>query len=336
MKIVELQNQCLWQAARAPFYEVYFLKFHVIEVGLAVWLRYTFHRPAKGEPHASLWAFCLEAKEGGRHAGAIADYGLEAVRSQASPFRLDIGEASLSSGLARGAVRSADFSLEWDLSFEGKEGPLELFPYDWMYRWKAFPKTKYRTVQPRLSFSGTLRWNGEAYAVKEAPGMQSHLWGSQHAERFLWAHCNTFAEDPEALFEGLSAQVRLGPWLAPPLGLFYIRMFGKEYLLNSPSCWFQKDIRRDLEEWNFDIQQGENRFVGAVGAAPSQFLGVRYSDPRGGFRYCNHAEWALASLEHYVKQGGRWCMQGVLSSKAATYEWVDSEPHPPVQVKILG
>lgn len=336
MKIFDQTNQTKFLEASAPFYEVYFLKFHLIEEGLAFWVRYTLHRPKNAEAHASLWAFVFDAQKPSQNGGVRLNDKVEKLRFDSSPFRLRVGENFLSNELCVGSLQKENFSLQWDLKLEGAESPLELFPYTWMYRLKMFPKTKYVTVRPKLFFSGKVKWNGKEYFVNKTPGMQSHLWGSQHAKNFLWAHCNTFVEDSEALFEGLSACVKVGPWLSPPLGVFYIRMFGKEYFLNSPRVWFQKDIRRDLEEWNFDIRQNEDRFIGSVGADPSQFLGVRYTDPQGDYRYCNHTEWAMASIEHYKMEKGRWCMEGSITSKAATYEWVDSEPHKSVGVSVLG
>lgn len=336
MKIFDLQNQPHFSGETPPFYEVYFLKFHLIEEGLAFWIRYTMHRPQVGDPHAHLWAFAFNAKDPSQNRGAFQTIDVTKVKMYPGPFEIQMGEALLNNQSAQGSVKGENFSFEWNLQLEGAESPLEIFPYHWMYTFKAFPKTKYVTTRPNLFFSGKIHWNGKEYSVNHVPGMQSHLWGSQHAKSFLWAHCNTFIEDSEALFEGLSAQVNLASWLSPPVGMFYIRMFGKEYFLNSPKVWFQKDLRRDLQEWSFDIRQGEDRFIGAIGADPSQFLGVRYTDPKEGYRYCNHAEWAMASIEHYKLEKGRWCLEGSISSKAATYEWLDSEAHPSVGVSVLG
>lgn len=336
MKIFDLNNKAQYPGASAPFYEAYFLKLHLIEEGLAFWFRYTLHFNKEGERHASLWAFAFDAKNPSHDQGSLVNYSLNSVKQHLNPFAFDLGEYSLSNHACSGSVQEASCSLQWDLQFTGMENSLELFPYAWMYRTKIFPKTKYVTTRPSIFFSGKIKWNGKDYFVKNAPGMQSHLWGTQHSQSFLWAHSNIFAEDSEAVFELVSPRVYVGPYLTPPFHFFYIKMFGKEYCLNSPGVWFQKDILRDLTEWNFDLKQGNHRFIGAIGANPEQFLGVRYSDPTGAYRYCNHAEWAMASIEHYEMKKGRWCLEGTVSSKATTYEWLDSSPHPSVEVKVLG
>lgn len=336
MKIFDAANVLKFYESSPPFYEVYFFKFHLIEEGLAFWFRYTLHRPLQGNEHVSLWAFAFDEKNPERNAGGLKNYELSHLRTSSGKFEVQIGDALFNHDSAQGSIQQESITLSWDLQLKGNESPLELFPYQWMYRNKIFPKTKYVSTRPSVLFTGKVIWNGREYEVKDAPGMQSHLWGSQHAASFLWVHCNTFLEDRSALLEGFSAQVLLGSWKSPPINLFYLRMFGKEYFLNTPKLWFQKDLRRDLTEWTFDFQQGEDRFIGAIGTDPKQFLGVRYQDPREGFRYCNHAEWALASLEHYKRQNGRWCLESTLTSKAATYEWLDSVPHPSVRVKVLG
>ncbi|MFO1518070.1 MAG: tocopherol cyclase family protein [bacterium] len=339
---MENDNNPRFLSAKPPFYEVYFLKLHLLEEGLAFWMRYTFHLNRKGEPHASLWAFALSAADPLNCRGALQSYPADEVHFHPDPLSVRIGGAELGDGKAKGRVQKKDFSLEWDLQFEMPSTrnapalrPLRLFPSAWMYR-GPFPKTKYLVPYPFALFSGRIIYQGKEYQVKNAQGEQAHLWGSQHAERWAWAHCNTFAEDPTAIFEGLSAQTKAGPILLPHFSLFYIRIQGKDYFFNRPALWRKNKSGYDVESWSFDLIDGSHRFIGHLQNDPALMLGVRYTDPREGLRYCCHAEWAELELEHYQKKAERWQHVITLHSRAATYEKVDGQIDPLVPVKVLG
>jgi len=339
----------------SPFYEVYFLKFHLLEEGMAFWIRYTLHAPVREEPYGALWAFALEEKEGGLLIGTTHNFPMAAVRMGAKDFYLKMGEAEISEKGLKGKVERDGFSMEWDLEYgEGsqetgasirggsafggriREGEtLKLYPYDWMYR-GPFPKTKYLVPHPSARFSGRVRVGEKEYHVKSVPGEQAHIWGREHAQRWAWVHCNTFLEDPTALVEGLSAQIKIGPFQPPPFRVFCLRLGEIEYPFHSPRRWFRQRSRYDLTSWEFDAIEGDYRLMGQLTSDPKKVIGVRYTDPNGTVRICNHAEWAELRLGLYEKKAGRWEEKTSLHSRAASFEVVDLEPDPRVEVKVLG
>jgi hypothetical protein len=204
-----------------------------------------------------------------------------------------------------------------------------------MYRFR-FPKTKYLVPYPSALFSGRVVYQGREYLVEKAPGEQAHIWGRQHAQSWAWVHCNTFLEDRSAAIEGLSAQIKIGPFSPPPFRIFTLRLGGDEYAFNSPACWFRTQSSFGLSSWDFDAIQGPFRLMGTLTQDPSKAIGVRYTDPDGTFRYCNHGEWAELRLGLYRNKKGRWEEVTSLHSRAATYEVVDLVPNPQVELKVLG
>ena len=82
--------------------------------------------------------------------------------------------------------------------------------------------------------------------------------------------------------------------------------------------------------------EGEYRLMGSLTSDPEKVIGVRYTDPDGSFRYCNHAEWAELRLGLYQKKKGRWEELTALHSRAASFEVVDLVPDPRVEMKVFG
>jgi hypothetical protein len=335
MNPLEKDNEPRFRPALSPFYEVYFLKFHLLEEGIAFWIRYTLHAPRKEPPYGSLWAFAFDGREGTSPQGAVERHPWESVRIGTPGFHLQIGEAEISSGSLKGKIERDSFSLSWDLRFTSEDPSLRLFPYDWMYT-APLPKTKYLSPAPAALFSGRIRYQGKEYRVERAPGEQAHIWGREHAVRWAWAHCNTFVEDPAAVFEGLSAQVPVGPLMLPPLSVFYIRFGGREYFFNRPRSWLKGRSRYDLNTWSIDLVEGSDRFIGRIENDPASMIGVRYTDPDHSHRFCHHTEWAVMELEHYRLKDDRWQQVATLRSRAVSYEVVASRIDPLVPLKVLG
>jgi len=95
---------------------------------------------------------------------------------------------------------------------------VKLFPYQWMYN-SSFPRTKVISCHPDIRISGILNVNTRKYQLINVPGQQSHLWGTQYAYSWVWTHCNSFCEE-KAVFEGLSAKIKVGPFCIPRLTIF--------------------------------------------------------------------------------------------------------------------
>ena len=335
MSFQESDNMTRFQEGIKPFYEIYFFKFHLIQEEIAFWIRFTLHNPLQGAPYGCLWGMMFDRNNPQNRKGAIKKFNLNEIKIEKDIFHLQFGKSAIFQNGSYGGFKEKDFEIEWDLHFPLNQHSLRTYPYSLLYH-LPFPKTK--TVTPNLSvlYSGKIRCQGKEYLVKEAPGAQGHLWGTQHAKEWAWGHCNHFKEDSSAIFEGLSAQVKIGPWLTPHFNLFYIRLFGRDYYLNSPLRWFRNKSEYNLNQWNFEAIQGKDRFVGRVTPHPEQMLGVRYTDPDGSHRYCHHDEWAQIKLEHFQLKKGKWNLQVMLHSQAMAFELVDSEIHSPIEMTVLG
>ncbi len=335
MSFQESDNMTRFHKGVKPFYEVYFFKFHLIKEQISFWIRFTLHNPLKEPSHGTLWAMMFDQNNPKNNCGGIKNFSLKEIKIEKDIFYLQLGKSALFQNGSYGSLKDKEFEIEWDLSFPLNKLSLRTFPYSWLY-YSPFPKTKTTTPNLSVLYSGKIKCQGKEYLLKQAPGAQGHLWGTEHAQRWVWAHCNHFQEDPSAIFEGLSAQVKVGPWLTPHFNLFYIHLFGRDYYLNSPMKWFKNKSEYNLKEWNFEAIQGKDRFVGKIINNPHQLMGVRYTDPDETHRYCHHDEWSTAKIDHYRLKSKGWEKQVTLHSKAMTFELVDTKIHPPVEMKVLG
>ncbi|MBF0491154.1 MAG: hypothetical protein HQM15_00045 [Deltaproteobacteria bacterium] len=320
------------------FYEVFFLKFHLLEEEKAIWLRFTLHQSTQFPAHADLWTMVADAGDpllnlGHRISLPLSQASLSSKKDSAFYFK--IGSALLEEEASEGEVTEPHLQLKWKIQFHSLLGPKPLYPYGWMYS-GPIPKTKYLIEKPFLQVSGEIELNGKKYEFQNAPGELAHIWGKQHALGWSWFHGNTFKGDETAVAEGLIAQAAVGPFKAPPLAVFYLHIDGKDYFMNSARLWLKSNTRRSLEGWVFDVNDGKDRFTGSIYNPPQQCLGVRYTDPDTSHRYCHHNPWASMDLEHLVLKNGKWQTAHKLESRALSYEWVDLEPDSRVKMQVLG
>ncbi len=320
------------------FYEVFFLKFHLLEEEKAFWLRFTLHQSDKFAAHADLWAMVLDAGNSSENKGQRISIPLQDAKISSSldpNFLFQIAQARLEEKGSQGQISEAGFELKWDLHFDSPQNAVPLFPYNWMYS-SPFPKTKYLIEKPFLKVSGEIEFQGKKYSFQEAPGELAHIWGKQHALNWSWFHGNTFKEDEKAIAEGLIAQAALGSFKMPPLAVFYFHIAGKDYFMNKAKLWLKSHTQRSVEGWVFDVNDGKDRFMGSIYNPPADCIGVRYTDPDGTHRYCHHNAWASMDLEHLVFLKGKWQSAHKLESRALSYEYVDLEPDSRVRTKVLG
>ena len=327
-------NHLFWDGKRSPFYEVYYLKIVDGEKGWSFWARYTLLVPKKEKEkaEASVWGIFSRANA----PGAIAlkkTYPLFRIDPFHSERFLQIQENFLSLDSAYGELADSNHEIRWDLRFEDPTLSASLYPYPFLYR-LPFPKTKF--LEPRLSthISGRFVIDKETIVLAHHPAHQAHLWGTAYARRWVWGNCNQFSEDPTAVFEGVTAEIKVGPIPTPPLALFYFIVEGREYRANSIFKWMKNKSTHDLKLWQFEAVCGDAKFVGTVTRDIPAIVGVEYRGPNGEKRYCHSSMLADMRLEMYRKEGGQWVLAKNLTARKTTaFETV--EPKPDQRVRFV-
>jgi hypothetical protein len=327
-------NEVRWDGRRRGFYEVYYFKANHLRSGRAVWLRYTLLVPRnpRQQPVAELWGIAFDSAAG-RTLGWKETFPLADCRWSSRPFAFRIGSAELTDEGLKGRLEEGGRTLEWAFHYSAKKGTFVHFPHDWMYR-APFPKTKVVTPHLSVAVDGYLKVNGETFPFHGEPGQLGHLWGTQHGERWAWAHCNHFKGAPDAAFEGLAASIKLGGWVTPPIALFCFEWQGKRYHFNRISHWLRASGRSELTGWTFEAKGGDYRLTGEIRSAVPLIAGVRYQDPDGSFLFCHNTKVADAVLKLYRVKPDSALLGEFRADGTMAYEWVTRTLDPRVERKI--
>jgi len=273
----ERDNVLRWNGERG-FYEVYYIKFNHIASATAYWLRYTLIIPLNGEPMAELWAICFQPRIS-KILAFKESFLISSAEFSKQRFYFRIKAAEISNHYARGKVESGNNYIQWDLTYE--PGIYTFYHYPSLIMYKLpIPKTKVLSPNFDIRINGTVVVNGKEYVCRGEPGQQTHIWGTKHAEEWVWANCNAFM-DSDAIFEGLSARVKVGSFVTPTLTPLYVRFNGKDYYMNGLFRSYRNASLINTPEWSFIGRCGRFRFDGEAWGDIKNFAGVEYTDPDG-------------------------------------------------------
>ncbi len=318
---------------RPPFYEVYYLRFTDVAQQVGVWYRQTLLATTKGKPVAGLWWILFDLADPSKSFAAHQQVPINQVRLEEDIFYFEVEGGKLYQKGTDGNCTLQGETIEWKFHWEPNHKAFCHFPSRLFYR-LPFPKTKVLSPNPDLKINGHLNWGSRRFTFDQVPGQQSHLWGKTHAASWVWGHCNAFPNEA-ASFEGLSARVRVGNRLLPPLTLLRAVVGGEEYLLNRPWQWRRHRSVAQVDRWHFEGENRRSRLVGDVFVEPSQLIGVTYTDPDGSKRYCYHTESARLELTCYRRAKKEWLPERTLrSDPAMAYEFATSEPLADIPLKI--
>ena len=331
----EKENILRWDGRKSGFYEVYYLKWNDPKSRTAAWIRYTLTSPSLKsiKPYCELWGIFFNTDDTSKNFAIKKRFPIYDLSWSTDKFHINIKDAVLEMDHCTGALKDKKLgnSLKWDLKISSDSDTYYYFPSERFYT-GAFPKTKGLSPHVDARFSGTFTVNGKKIDLDGAPGQQTHLWGKKHALRWAWGHCNSFDEDPTALWEGLDAQIRLGPVRSPHLGLFYLRLDGKDHFFNSPINWITNKTKWKLGKWKFELKNNDIKIKGLVTCDHDQMVAVTYTDPDGELLWCNNSK--IASIKLNISDHSGKSLAQLTSKDTCAAEFVDRVTYIEVPVRI--
>jgi hypothetical protein len=341
----ERDNLLRFDGKQPGFYEVYFIEVQDPAHDTGLWLRYTILSPAKGlgDPVAEVWAMHFDRRDPRKQVALKQSVPFSDAHIERARLFFSAADCQLTHSGSRGVIDKAGKRIEWDLTWDERSCFVH-FPYASMYR-SAFPKTKVVSPHFDLRARGYYAANGEKHAIDGEPGQQSHMWGTKHAHRWIWSHANTFKEDADAVFEGLCAEVKVGPIRTPRFTLFALRYRGVDYVFNHARDLLRKNESRTdakispstyfpVARWIVGGGNDQLRFRGEIWSELSNYIGARYTDPDGSGLVACHSKVASARLEILVRDGSAWRVRDRLTSDGAALEFVGREPDPRVPILL--
>jgi hypothetical protein len=303
-----------------------------------MWIRYTMVAPAEGrQATASLWLMAMEPDGNVAPIGRKSTWPADALHARAEPFELRIADAVLTERGASGAFED----VAWSLSWEPDARPAEhVHP---LLQRARLAKTVLVLPQPDLAISGTVRWAERSLELDGARGGQAHIWGSKHAARWAWVHCNDLETvdgepRPGDYLDGVSVFVpRFGRELGPNTPVVG-RIGGEEFRSTSPARVSRNPSSFALTSWDFEARDGNRKVAVDVDAPRETLVGVTYTDPDGELAYCYNSE--VASLRCRILERDRsepsgWrLVETLVAPGRAHFEYAQREPVPGLELHV--
>jgi hypothetical protein len=252
------------------------------------------------------------------------------VEAHDGPFRLCLAGADLSD---RGAAGDIGRDASWELSWEPRLRPYVLV-HPLVVR-AGVAQTEVVLAHADLAITGTVRLGDRVIELDGARGAQAHLWGTRHAARWAWTHCNDFRSaggEPrrDTLVDAVSVHVeRLGRELGPTTPVVG-RFRGEDFAATGPLALVRARSRFGLGTWRFEALAGKRKLIGQVDAPRATLAGVTYRDPDRRPAYCYNSE--VASMRLFVwdrTARGRfgWTLRDTLVADRTThFEYAQREP----------
>ena len=315
-------------------YEVYYVSLTDRGSGVGAWIRYTMLAPLSGEPTCSLWFMAMDPRVTNGVLGRKVSFPAAELSAQAEPFELRIGDSVFTDRGMSGGFEDVAWDLKWEPILPAAE-----HVHPWLRR---IASTLLFLPHPALDITGTLTVGGKELALDGAHGGQAHLWGSKHANRWCWAHC----DDLETLegercdgdfIDGVSVYVpRLGREVGPNTPVVG-RFGGRDFASNSPVRVTANKSSIGLTRWTFSALDGKRRIDVEVDAPRETLAGVTYHDPDGQEAYCYNSEVASMRIHVWEKDRSYHGFKPVASLVApgrAHFEYAQREPVPGLELHV--
>jgi hypothetical protein len=333
-------NELRWNG-KPGHYEVYYVTFTDPRTGVGFWIRWTMVAPVPQtgeEATCSVWFLAMDPADPAQSIGLKSSFPASRLSSTQEPFRLEVADSWLSDGGAAGSVEQTPSRAAWQLQWEPR-----LPAYGHVHpvlRRAKIAKTVLFLPHPDLEISGWIEWDGRRVDLDGVRGGQAHLWGSKHAQRWAWVHCNDFTSADGAprsgdFLDGVSVFVpRFGRTIGPNTPVV-ARIGGQDVLSTGPLSVTRNDSEFELTGWRFEARAGRRRLRGEVTARPEDLLGVTYHDPDGDLAYCYNTEIASMTLEVLERGGSGWQPVDELRADGrAHFEYAQREPIPGARLEI--
>jgi len=264
----------------------------------AFWVRHTFRKGKEKDEVATAGVWAIWNDGEGKHVAGCNSFPFHATEASNRRFYLRIGKSEISMGKAKGEVFCENgMRLAWDISFDVGCQSLVHFPFEAMYS-LPFPKNKILSPLVSSRFSGAVEVGSNRIEVRRASGMLGHNYGETVAPTWAWAHTSEFDDEEGAVFEAVSSRLKIGRFLSPPMTIIFLKLRGKEYLLNSPISWLLNSSSISGFEWRFSGRSKKTTIWGVCRADPSLCVGLGYVSTDSRVVPCVNSN--LADLEIVV------------------------------------
>ncbi|MCB9705008.1 MAG: hypothetical protein H6711_24240 [Myxococcales bacterium] len=318
----EAANQMVWDGERRGHYEVWYLTCNHRESRSGFWIRYTLESPlvGHGEPYAQLWFAYFDRDDPSASFAINRRFPIAALRAEARPFSVRIGESHLGHDAMRGELAGAGHQVRWDLRWQPATELHHHLPRV-MYRGGGLGETTVLSPNLSVPILGTIEVDGRVLEFTGESGGQTHVWGRKHAFRWAWAHCTEFTGPNAAAFEALTVRLRRRGRTLPPLTILTLYLDGEVH--DFTGFRFPLTGRTtgliDTARYAFTARRGALRIRGEIRCRPQDMVVATYHDPDGDPSYCANTEVGDLWLRVERRVAGGWETRAELFADATAH-----------------
>jgi hypothetical protein len=276
--------------------ESHFIKLNDASGQRALWLKATILRRLDEPAVAETWAVAFDRELGHVAAKQVVPWTSASFSREALAIR--VADVTLEPARTQGVVAANGARIEWSLAFTGDAAPFAPLP-ERLYG-DGTGNSKLVSPHPDLRFSGHYCVGDRLVEVDGWRGMQGHNWGRRHTHLYAWLHCNVWEDADDLVVEGITARVKLGPVLAPPITLLIAEHAGARHLFTLPGSLWRARGRVAPRAWEFSAANATARIHGTFGAETADFVGLHYENPDRAMTYCLNSKIAHGSLQFEV------------------------------------
>lgn len=298
-------NQPKWPITDNGCYEVWYFKLNLQPdpngIAPALWIRLTTLATQDGHKRVcEVWGvFFNPANDGFHHVAAKNTFPLDQFKWDGSTIQFHT--AFWSDHRTVGTVSSNPHTITWDLTFQPNTFHFDHIPA--VFKALKLNKSTVVTPHPDIAFSGTITVDGKPYRCTNAPGMQGHIFGTQHATEWAWGHANMRTQDTHLVFEGLTARIKLAHTIpSPPLSAFFFVYNGECVIFNTLKDALRIRSTYGIDGWQFTARKKGWAFIGKIRTTPNEFAGVTYEDPAKNHLFCHNSK--VSSLRLTIHKDG--------------------------------
>jgi hypothetical protein len=332
--VPERWNTLQWDG-KPGHYEVYYLTLTDPQTGVGFWIRYTMVAPLPetGEQATcSLWFMAMDPKDPDGNVGHKVSFPAAEMNAKDAPFELEIAGSTLCDTGMKGSLEQDGQRCSWDLRWNPR-----LPAYGHVHpalRRAKIAKTILFLPHPDVAIDGSIEFGGRRIEIAAVRGGQAHLWGSKHATRWAWAHCNDLRRADgspvaDTFFDGVSVFVpRFGRELGPNTPVV-ARIASRDLMSIGPLAVQRNRSEFDLTHWTFSARDGRQKLECTVSAREQDLVGVTYHDPDGELAYCYNTEVADVTLtvsERAARRNEWQTLEQLHSAGAGHFEYAQREP----------
>jgi hypothetical protein len=259
--------------------EVWYTTFTDPGTGTGFWLHHEIVAPVDGKPYQHGWLAVFPPDE-------------EPLLHRVGPHEVSAlrgADPVAATGLTYRPERLAGdcgTPASWALDVRFAQPPLFTFPR-WAWRHELLPGAQL-VATPGARFTGVVRIGGREFAVRDAQGASSRIYGHGNAQRWAWLH----ADLGDAVLEIVTA-VSTKPLLRrlPPLTFLRLHDAHGEWQLRTGLLGaLRLRARIGLPAWSVRGRVGRRRIDVQVHLPERATVALDYAEPHGGRVVCRNSE----------------------------------------------